>query len=112
MTNTQLTVVGKVSNGRMVTLATTGTNVIGKVTTVHTHARTHTPVLVPTIVTPSHTPEVTTYAPIDSPFISMVQANHIRMREEKVARMEAITIENKRNQRINTIKNLFKGMIK
>lgn len=111
MTNTQLAVVGKVSNGRMVTMATTGTNVIGKVTTIHTRP-THTPSIVPPTVHVPHIQEVSTYAPIDSPFISIVQANHIRIKEERVARIEAITIENKRNQRINMVKNLFKGMIK
>lgn len=106
MTNA-VAVVGKVSNGRMVTLAVAGDRVIGKVHTIHAHT-THTPSIVPPTVTVPHIQEVSTYAPIDSPFISMVQANHIRMREEKVARIEAITIENKRNKRINMIKNLFR----
>jgi hypothetical protein len=106
MTNTQVAVVGKVSQGRMTTLAVAGNRVVGQVRPLHTRTQ-----VAPVLVTATHIPhtqEVSTYEPIDSPFISMVQANHIRMREEKAARIEAITIENKRNKRINMIKALFR----
>lgn len=122
MTHTQMTIIGKVSNGRMTTLAATEGRVIGKVRTIKAthitllptpayvpsplHIRLREQASMPVPPTPTHTVEVV-HSRIDSPFISMVQANSIRVREEKVARIEAITIENKRNKRIQVIKSVL-----
>lgn len=104
MNKQSIAVVGKVQQGRMTTVVASGNRMVGSIRPITQQVK-------PTVTLVPHTPhKVYTYEPIDSPFISMVQANHIRMKEEKQARMEAIAIQNKRNNRINTIKNLFKGM--
>lgn len=100
--NKQVAVVGKVNNGRMTTLAVAGDRVVG-------HSRPITPLGKPIITSAPHTPhKVYTYEPIDSPFISMVQDNHKRIKAEKEARMQQLEKENIRNRRIRKIMNLFK----